>query len=168
MRSLPLVPQGEVGGIILYVAAFCVGEILHLPGILFVGAGVLVWGCVGSDSARIPATDHVEECEPLTRCLPLRRRLGGWLLGVITAPIAVTAPFVVVRRCAWQPSHYFRRRRLSSQHSHHRGRDAGLGGRGCLGRSDGRCSNAYWARPAELCRCTKLVLLDRTGRLGDP
>lgn len=37
--------QGEFGGIVLYVAAFCVGEVLHLPGILFVAAGVLVWGC---------------------------------------------------------------------------------------------------------------------------
>jgi hypothetical protein len=37
---------GAVGGVALYVAAFCVGELLHLPGTLFVAAGVLVWGCV--------------------------------------------------------------------------------------------------------------------------
>ena len=37
---------GPVGGVVLYVAAFCVGELLHLPGTLFVAAGVLVWGCV--------------------------------------------------------------------------------------------------------------------------
>jgi hypothetical protein len=37
---------GDVGGVLLYVVAFCVGELLHMPGMLFVAAGVLVWGCV--------------------------------------------------------------------------------------------------------------------------
>lgn len=36
---------GEVGGVALYVAAFAVGELLHVPAALFVAAGVLVWGC---------------------------------------------------------------------------------------------------------------------------
>lgn len=36
---------GDIGGVALYAAAFCVGELLHVPGIVFVIAGVLVWGC---------------------------------------------------------------------------------------------------------------------------
>ncbi len=42
---------GDVGGVVLYVVAFSVGELLHLPGMLFVAAGVLVWGCVRRRSA---------------------------------------------------------------------------------------------------------------------
>jgi len=36
---------GPVGGVALYLAAFCAAELLHLPGALFVAVGVLVWGC---------------------------------------------------------------------------------------------------------------------------
>lgn len=43
---------GPVGGVALYVAAFCVGELLHLPGTLFVAAGVLVWGCAPGAAPR--------------------------------------------------------------------------------------------------------------------
>jgi len=38
--------RGPVGSVVLYVALFCTGEVLHLPGLLFVAVGVLVWGCV--------------------------------------------------------------------------------------------------------------------------
>jgi hypothetical protein len=38
--------QGPLGGVALYVALFCTGELLHAPGLLFVAVGVLVWGCV--------------------------------------------------------------------------------------------------------------------------
>lgn len=36
---------GPLGGPALYALAFTVGELLHVPGVLFVAAGVLVWGC---------------------------------------------------------------------------------------------------------------------------
>lgn len=35
-----------VWGRVLFVAAFCAGELLHVPGLLFVAAGVLLWGRV--------------------------------------------------------------------------------------------------------------------------
>ena len=48
--------QGPLGGVVLYVALFCTGELLHAPGLLFVAVGVLVWGCVpapGRGSLRL-------------------------------------------------------------------------------------------------------------------
>jgi hypothetical protein len=62
---------GPFGGVALYTGAFALGEVLHLPGALFVAAGVLVWGC-----ARRPAllSAAAESCsQPHSR--PAARRL---------------------------------------------------------------------------------------------
>ena len=42
LRTLTL----EAGslGVLIYVAAFIVGEIIHVPGLLFVAAGIAIWG----------------------------------------------------------------------------------------------------------------------------
>lgn len=41
-----LIQSAGAWGVVLFVIAFAVGELLHLPGMMFVAAGVLVWGRV--------------------------------------------------------------------------------------------------------------------------
>jgi uncharacterized membrane protein YdjX (TVP38/TMEM64 family) len=55
-------------GVLLYVAAFIVGEIIHVPGLLFVAAGVAIWG-----------------------------RLWGGVISWAASVLALSATFLVVR-----------------------------------------------------------------------
>mmetsp|Transcript_29556 Transcript_29556/g.56792 ORF Transcript_29556/g.56792 Transcript_29556/m.56792 type:complete len:267 (+) Transcript_29556:289-1089(+) len=71
--AAPLRDAGWVG-VGLYVIGFCLGELFHVPGILFVFTGVMVYG-----------------------------KFYGWLLAVTTAPISVSASFLVVRAIGGQP-----------------------------------------------------------------
>ncbi len=55
-------------GILIYIGAFVVGELLHLPGLIFIAVGVLIWG-----------------------------RLWGGLIGWATALLSIAISFVLVR-----------------------------------------------------------------------
>jgi len=63
-----------VSGAIVYVAAFCLFELLHLPAIVVVAAGVRVWGV-----------------------------WEGWLLALLTAPVAISLPFFIIRSIGGRP-----------------------------------------------------------------
>ena len=70
---------GPVGGVALYVGAFCVGELMHLPGTLFVAAGVLVWGCVAR--RKVAQKAHALVQSKMCRAAAPRRPLpprGAW------------------------------------------------------------------------------------------
>ena len=56
-------------GIGLYILGFGLAELLHLPGMVFVVAGVLCWG-------------HVY----------------GWLLALVMAPLSCAISFLVIRQ----------------------------------------------------------------------
>lgn len=60
-------------GIALYILGFGLAELLHLPGMVFVVAGVLCWG-------------HVY----------------GWLLALVMAPTSCAISFLVIRRIGGQ------------------------------------------------------------------
>ena len=60
-------------GIVIYIIGFGLAELLHLPGLVFVTAGVMCWG-------------HV----------------NGWLLALFMAPLSCTISFLVVRRVGGQ------------------------------------------------------------------
>lgn len=88
---------GPVGGVALYVGAFCVGELMHLPGTLFVAAGVLVWGCVlrrkVAQKAKCPSAQSKmrRAAAPLrtpsaARSMPGSRRGARHRLGSASAP----------------------------------------------------------------------------------
>lgn len=60
-------------GIAIYVFAFALAELLHLPAMVFVTAGILKWG-----------------------------KFIGWLLSLVIAPLSCGFAFVVVRRVGGQ------------------------------------------------------------------
>ena len=60
-------------GIALYVLGFGLAELLHLPAMVFVVAGVLCWG-----------------------------KFGGWLLALVMAPLSCSLSFLVVRKIGGQ------------------------------------------------------------------
>lgn len=60
-------------GVLVFIAAFAVGLFLHVPGMVFVATGVLLWG-----------------------------RIAGFFVGLIGALIAVSFTFVIVRRAGGQ------------------------------------------------------------------
>ena len=60
-------------GIVVYVIGFGLAELLHLPGLVFITAGVLCWG-----------------------------HLRGWAMAVIMAPLSCSVSFMVVRRIGGQ------------------------------------------------------------------
>jgi uncharacterized membrane protein YdjX (TVP38/TMEM64 family) len=72
---------GGPGGRALFVAAFCVGELLHLPGLLFVAAAVLVWGPVEGGAFAFAAG-----LLSLSVAFALTRLVGGQPLGVVQRP----------------------------------------------------------------------------------
>ena len=57
----------------MYILGFGLAELLHLPGMVFVVAGVLCWG-------------HV----------------NGWLLALVMAPLSCSISFLVIRRIGGQ------------------------------------------------------------------
>ena len=72
---------GGPGGRALFVAAFCAGELLHLPGLLFVGAAVLAWGPVEGGLLAFGAG-----LLSLSLAFALTRLVGGQPLGVVQRP----------------------------------------------------------------------------------
>ncbi len=72
---------GGPGGRALFVLAFCAGELLHLPGLLFVGAAVLVWGPVEGGVLAFAAG-----LLSLSVAFALTRLVGGQPLGVVQRP----------------------------------------------------------------------------------
>lgn len=56
-------------GVVLFVAAFAAGELLHVPGMIFVAAGILAWG-----------------------------KVAGFGVALVAAVISISVSFVVVRR----------------------------------------------------------------------
>ena len=69
-----LVQHAGIAGVGVFLAAFAAGELLHIPGLVFVGAAVLAWG-----------------------------RLTGGALAYLGALVAVSLAFVVVRAIGGQP-----------------------------------------------------------------
>ena len=66
--------QAGSWGVLLFVGAFLVGEMLHLPGVLFFATGVAIWG-----------------------------RLVGGAIGGVTALLSVAFTFALVRAIGGQP-----------------------------------------------------------------
>ena len=60
-------------GIVIYILGFGLAELLHLPGLVFVTAGVMCWG-----------------------------HFNGWMLALCMAPLSCTISFLVVRRVGGQ------------------------------------------------------------------
>lgn len=78
-----LVQHAGAAGIALFILAFCVGELLHVPGLVFVGAAVLAWG-----------------------------RLAGAVAAYVAALVALSVSFAVVRAIGGQPLGEIRQPRL--------------------------------------------------------
>jgi uncharacterized membrane protein YdjX (TVP38/TMEM64 family) len=73
-RVRELVQQTGAVGVGIFMIAFAVGELLHVPGLVFVGAAVLAWG-----------------------------RLAGGAIAYLGALVAVSFAFAVVRGIGGQP-----------------------------------------------------------------
>ena len=67
-RIRELVQHAGAAGVAIYLLAFTVGELLHIPGLVFVGAAVLSWG-----------------------------RLGGGVVAYVGALVSLSLSFLVVR-----------------------------------------------------------------------
>jgi uncharacterized membrane protein YdjX (TVP38/TMEM64 family) len=73
-RVRELVQQTGAAGVGIFLIAFAVGELLHVPGLVFVGAAVLAWG-----------------------------RIGGGAIAYLGAIFSVSVSFAVVRGIGGQP-----------------------------------------------------------------
>jgi uncharacterized membrane protein YdjX (TVP38/TMEM64 family) len=73
-RIRDLVQHAGAAGVGLFIVAFAVGELLHVPGMVFVAAAVLAWG-----------------------------RVGGGALSYVAALVSVSFGFFVVRAIGGQP-----------------------------------------------------------------
>lgn len=54
-RVRELVQHAGAAGVLVFVVAFCAGELLHVPGLVFVAAAVLAWGRVAGGAAAYGA-----------------------------------------------------------------------------------------------------------------
>lgn len=82
-----------LAGILIYIAVFTLGELLYVPGIVFVGAGVLAYGTV-----------------------------GGFFIALFAALVSVCVSFAVVRGIGGNPSAHLKARwvkRALAQLEHH-------------------------------------------------
>src|SRR5215472_17718672 len=82
-----------IAGVALYVIAFCVGELLHVPGLVFVAAGVLGYGpALGGPLAFLGAVASVSVSFWIVRAVggrPLGELQTRWVrraLGQLDAP----------------------------------------------------------------------------------
>ena len=73
-RIRDLVQHAGAAGVGLFIVAFAVGELLHVPGLVFVAAAVMAWG-----------------------------RVAGGALSYVAALVSVSFGFVVVRAIGGQP-----------------------------------------------------------------
>lgn len=69
-----LVQHAGIAGVGIFLVAFACGELLHVPGLVFVAAAVLAWG-----------------------------RLAGGALAYLGALVAVSLAFVIIRAVGGQP-----------------------------------------------------------------
>jgi len=67
------IEKAGIFGVFIYIVGFGLAELLHLPGLVFVTAGVMCWG-----------------------------HFNGWVLAMCMAPISCTVSFLVVRRVGGQ------------------------------------------------------------------
>jgi uncharacterized membrane protein YdjX (TVP38/TMEM64 family) len=73
-RIRDLVQHAGAAGVAVFIVAFAVGELLHVPGMVFVAAAVMAWG-----------------------------RVGGGALSYVAALVSVSLGFAVVRAIGGQP-----------------------------------------------------------------
>lgn len=74
---------GEAGawGVLVFVVVFCLGELIHIPGLVFVAAGVLCWG-----QALGGAASYVAALASLALTFAVVRGVGGAPLGGLERP----------------------------------------------------------------------------------
>ncbi len=84
-----VVQRAGVAGVGVFVVAFACGELLHVPGMVFVAAAVLSWG-----------------------------RVAGGAVAYVGALVAVSLAFVIVRGVGGQPLAELRRPRLQAILAH--------------------------------------------------
>jgi len=72
-RVHEMIDSAGVLGVVVYVVGFALAELLHLPALVFITAGILKWG-----------------------------KLTGWILSLVMAPLSCGFSFIVVRRIGGQ------------------------------------------------------------------
>jgi uncharacterized membrane protein YdjX (TVP38/TMEM64 family) len=80
-RIRELVQHAGAAGVGIFVIAFCAGELLHVPGIVFVAAAVLAWGRVAGGAAAYAAA-----LVAVSLAFVVVRAIGGQPLGAIEQP----------------------------------------------------------------------------------
>jgi uncharacterized membrane protein YdjX (TVP38/TMEM64 family) len=81
-RVRALMQAAGIWGFAAFVALFAIGELLHVPGLVFVGAAVLAYGRVGGGAASF-----VGALVSLTVSFIVVRTVGGKPLGAIRRPL---------------------------------------------------------------------------------
>jgi uncharacterized membrane protein YdjX (TVP38/TMEM64 family) len=80
-RIRDLVQHAGAAGVALFVLAFTVGELLHVPGMVFVAAAVMAWGRVGGG-----ALSYAAALVSVSVGFFVVRAIGGQPLATITQP----------------------------------------------------------------------------------
>ena len=100
-------------GVVLYVIAFCLGELLHVPGLVFVAAGVLAYGPVlGGPLAFLGAVASVSASFLVVRAIggrPLRELRNRWVrraLAQLDARPVATIAILRLVLILWPPLNY--------------------------------------------------------------
>jgi len=100
-------------GVVLYVIAFCLGELLHVPGLVFVAAGVLAYGPVlGGPLAFLGAVASVSASFLVVRAIggrPLRALGNRWVRRALAQLDARPVATIAVLRLVlilWPPLNY--------------------------------------------------------------
>jgi uncharacterized membrane protein YdjX (TVP38/TMEM64 family) len=102
-----------IAGVVLYVIAFCLGELLHVPGLVFVAAGVLAYGPVlGGPLAFLGAVASVSVSFWVVRAIggrPLGELRPRWVrraLAQLDARPVATIALLRVVLILWPPLNY--------------------------------------------------------------
>src|SRR5215813_6584244 len=100
-------------GAALYVIAFCLGELLHVPGLVFVAAGVLAYGpALGGPLAFLGAVASVSVSFWIVRAIggrPLRELGNRWVrraLAQLDARPVATIAILRLVLILWPPLNY--------------------------------------------------------------
>src|SRR5215470_3225438 len=100
-------------GVVLYVIAFCLGELFHVPGLVFVAAGVLAYGPVlGGPLAFLGAVASVSASFLVVRAIggrPLRELRNRWVrraLAQLDARPVATIAILRLVLILWPPLNY--------------------------------------------------------------
>jgi uncharacterized membrane protein YdjX (TVP38/TMEM64 family) len=80
-RIRELVLHAGTAGVAVFVVAFCAGELLHVPGLVFVAAAVLAWGRVVGGAAAYGGA-----LVAVSLVFVVVRAIGGQPLGAIAQP----------------------------------------------------------------------------------